>query len=136
VGLSQSELRRSLEFLREYCAPDTRERFVPRAVEGLFGLVGCEGVSCGLVDINRGEGSAVGYPAELFSPDSTRKSIILGLPELRQHVASRPAGNFMRFSDVMDRAKFHRTAMYNEHYRRRHVEDVAVLGFLDRSSWL
>ena len=65
--MKMSDVRRSLEFVREYCAPDTLERFVPRAVEGLFRLSDCEGVSCGIVDIDRGQGSAIGHPVDFFS---------------------------------------------------------------------
>ena len=37
------------------------------------------------------------------------------------------AGTFVAFSNFLGRAAFHRTAVYNEHFRHRGVEDVAVL---------
>ena len=129
--MKTSDVRRALEFVRENCAPVTPERFVPQVIEGLFRLVSCEGVSCGIVDVARGEGSAVGYPADFFS-QGPQKAISLGLPELTPRFQN-IAGRFATFSGTLHRAEFHRSTLYNEYFRRRGVEDVAVLPYLDPS---
>jgi DNA-binding CsgD family transcriptional regulator len=129
VRLSQAELRRLPEFLNEFCAPGTLDHLLPRVMEGLFRLIPCEGVSGGLVDPQTGEGSAQGYPADLFAPENTRQGISLGFPELRPRFQTL-AQKVLTFSDLLSRSEFHRTAIYNAHYRRRSVEDVAVLPFM------
>jgi len=128
--LSHSDLRGLAKFLGEYCAPAPLDQFVPRAIEGLFQLVSCEGVSCGVVDPDRGEGSAVGYPSDFFSPESSKRVILIGSRELTPRFRE-TTGGFVAFSNLLGRAEFHRTGMYNEHFRNRDIEDVAVLPSLD-----
>src|SRR5271167_1815720 len=124
--MTRSDLRRSLEFVREYCAPATAEQFVPRAIEGLFRLVACDAAGCGFLDHARGENSVIGYPAAYFTHDANQRGIGLTAPALTPRM--RP-GRFMRFSELFSRAEFQNSPMYHEHFRPRGVEDVIGMGF-------
>lgn len=132
--LSSKDLRLALQFLREHCAPDTIERFISKALEGLFRLFPCLVANYGEIDRIRRTGSLLSYPPEFATPQKNNDALSLGFQDLGSLFQNR-TGAAVRLSALVSDAKFKRTRMFQEHFRPYGGLDLLVIQH-DRSDGL
>jgi DNA-binding CsgD family transcriptional regulator len=126
--LKPADLRRALKFVRDHCAPDSVDRFVSRAVEGLYRLIPCDFANYGEVDPVRLTGSAFSHPAEYGTRELNDRGISLGFQELAPLFQNR-IGQTIRLSEILSRAKFRRTDMFQEHFKKLGGRDLLAIAF-------
>jgi DNA-binding CsgD family transcriptional regulator len=126
--LKPADLRRALKFVRDHCAPDTVDRFVSRAVEGLYRLIPCDFANYGEVDPVRLTGSAFSYPPEYGTRELNDRGISLGFRELAPLFQNR-IGQTIRLSEIISRTKFRRTDMFQEHFNKLGGRDLLAVAF-------
>lgn len=123
--LGTRHYRTTLEFLGDLYTSATIERFPARLVENLHKLIPCEWTFCGRMDPDHGISIHSASPAEAFTPELSQK---LWVPVMHEHpplMRARLTGDLgaCRVSDFLSQSKFHRTALYNEYYRKLAIED-------------
>ena len=124
--LGSKDLRLALQFLHEHCAPDTIDRFISKALEGLFHLFPCIVANYGEIDRDRQTGSLVSYPPEFATPQKNNDALSMGFQELGSLFQNR-TGAAVRLSALVSDTKFKRTRMFQEHFRPFGGLDLLVI---------
>ena len=132
--LSRNDLRLALEFVHEHCAPDTVDRLISRAVEGLFRLFPCMVATYGEADPVRRTGSVVLYPTEFGSPETNERALSTGFQDLESTFKGY-VGRAVRLSQIVSSARFRRTQMFQENFKPIGGQDLLVIKY-DRSDGL
>jgi len=124
--LGSKDLRLALQFLHEHCTPDTIDRFISKALEGLFHLFPCIVANYGEIDRDRQTGSLVSYPPQFATPQKNNDALSMGFQELGSLFQNR-TGAAVRLSALVSDTKFKRTRMFQEHFRPFGGLDLLVI---------